>query len=99
MHYVPASLENITEVAEYVLNVKNRQQMKAIVDAANAWCEKTNTQERLPIDAMLQLKKYEAALREYNSSWVDEWGHVRERISNNIGKDLVDCSFSRGPFR
>lgn len=93
VHYVPASLDNITEVAQYVLDKKNQLEMKGIVDAANSWCKKTNTKEQLPRDAIAQLKKYEAALYDaYNSSWVDEWRLVRSRILNNIGDDLVECS-------
>ena len=93
VHYVPASLDNITEVVQYVLDKKSRLEMKGIVDAANSWCKKTNTKEQLPRDAIAQLKKYEAALYdEYNSSWVDEWRLVRSRILNNIGDDLVECS-------
>ncbi len=82
MHYVPASLDNITEVTQYVLDEKNRDQMKAVVDSANAWCKRTNTKEQLPKDAISQLQKYEAALYEaYNNSWVEEWKVVRQRIS------------------
>ena len=93
VHYVPASLENITEVAEYVLDERNRQKMKSIVEAANEWCKKENNREQLPRNAISQLKLYEQSLYdEYNNSWVDEWQHVWSRISKNVGADLVDCS-------
>lgn len=93
VHYVPSSLENITKVAEYVLDERNRQEMKSIVDAANGWCKSANNKEQLPRNAMSQLKLYEQSLYdEYNNSWVDEWQHVWSRISKNIGADLVDCS-------
>ena len=39
IHYVPASLENITEVVEYVLNNNNQHEMKEIVRSANVWCK------------------------------------------------------------
>ena len=57
VHYVPASLENVTAVASYVLDKKNRNEMKAIVDSANVWCKRTNTKEQLPRDAISQLEK------------------------------------------
>ena len=52
IHYVPASLENITEVTEYIMEKNNQREMKAIVEAANLWCKETNTQEHLPKDAI-----------------------------------------------
>ena len=35
--YVPASLDNLTQVVEYVLDYNNQQEMKLIVNAANSW--------------------------------------------------------------
>ncbi|KAL3807429.1 hypothetical protein ACHAXA_003958 [Cyclostephanos tholiformis] len=93
LDYVPASLQNLTEVIEYVLDKKNEHQMKSIVDSANSWCKRTITKEQLANDAMSQLRKYETALFDtYDRSWEAEWISVRERIMSNIGDDLVDCS-------
>jgi hypothetical protein len=92
-HYVPASLQNITKVIEYLLDKKNRRQMKAIVNSANSWCKRTITKEQLQRDAISQLKKYETSLNHmYNVRWVDEWNNVKRRIMNIIGDDLVDFS-------
>ena len=93
VHYVPASLENITEVTEYVLDEKNRHTMKYIVDSANSWCKRTNTKEQLPKDAVSQLQKYERAFNAHNTHWVDEWKHIRRIIVDNFGDDLIDYSF------
>jgi hypothetical protein len=91
--YVPASLQNITDVIDYVLDKQNRNQMKAIVDSANSWCKRTINKERLPRDAISQLKKYETSLYDtYNDSWIEEWSVVRKRIMSNLGDVLVDCS-------
>ena len=38
IHYIPASLANITEVVTYVKDKKNKGQKKAIVKLANPWC-------------------------------------------------------------
>lgn len=93
LDYVPASLQNLTEVIEYVLDKKNEHQMKSIIDSANSWCKRTITKEQLANDAMSQLRKYETALFDtYDRSWEAEWISVRERIISNIGDDLVDCS-------
>ena len=37
IHYIPASLANITEEVAYVMDKKNEGQMKAIVKLANSW--------------------------------------------------------------
>ena len=93
LQYVPASLQNITEVIEYVLDKKNRHQMKAIVDSANSWCKRTINKEQLPRDAISQLKKYETSLNDiYNDSWIKEWSVIGKRVKSNLGDDLVDCS-------
>lgn len=92
-HYVPASLDNVTEVVEYVLAIENRLEMSMIVDSANRWCKRTMSRERLARDAMSQLRKYRNALDEnYGDGWEEEWIDVRGRIMSNVGGDLVDCS-------
>lgn len=93
-HFVPATIQNITQVSEYVLDDNNQREMKAIVHSANSWCKGFNTKEQLPLDAISQLMKYESALKEaYNDSeWDEDWSHVERRIQNHIGKDMVDCT-------
>ena len=93
VHYIPASLENITEVTEYVLDENNMHAMKSVVDSANSWCKRTNTQEQLTKDAVSQLKRYESAVVANNTHWAEEWRHVRSRIWSNIGDDLIECRF------
>ena len=78
---------------EYVLYEKNRYAMKSIVDSANLWCEQKNSKDQLTKDAILQLKKYENAINAYDANFVTKWNAVHNRIWNNIGDDLVDCSF------
>jgi hypothetical protein len=93
LHYVPASLNNITEVARYVLAEENRREMKSIVNSANSWCQRTLTRERMARDAISQLRKYEMALYDnYGKGWEEEWIVIKERIMRNVGHDLVDCT-------
>ena len=40
IHYSPASFKNITEVVAYVMDKKNKSQMKAMVKLANSRCKK-----------------------------------------------------------
>ena len=39
-HYVPASLDNLTGVAAYVMDKDNEDEMKGIVAKANSWCRR-----------------------------------------------------------
>jgi len=91
IHYVPASLENITEVVAYVMNKTNEDEMKAMIQSANSWCKQNLSEEDLAKDAILQLETYKSAMDSYsNSSWKHEWKHVRQRFTDTVD-DLVDC--------
>jgi hypothetical protein len=92
-HYVPASLDNITDVVKYVLADENRREMKSIVNSANSWCKRSLTREGMAKDAISQLRRYEMALFDnYGEGWEEEWIVVKERIMSNIGDDLADCT-------
>ncbi len=65
VHYVPASLENLTQVAHYVLDQENEVEMRGIVLSANSWCKRKMIKERLAKDMMSQLETYEAMLSDY----------------------------------
>jgi hypothetical protein len=65
VHYVPASLENLTTVAAYVLDQKNEVEMRDMVHSANSWCRTKMIKDRLVKDMMSQLDKYEVMLSEY----------------------------------
>ncbi|KAL7518200.1 hypothetical protein ACHAWX_003049 [Stephanocyclus meneghinianus] len=90
VHYIPASLDNITEVSRYVLNEANKMEMKNIIQAANSWCKRKLTTNSIINDAMTQLESYFAALDTYieQENWHNEW---TEFISTNPFDDLVGC--------
>lgn len=82
-HYVPASLENLMEVAAYVLDEANDDEMRAIVNAANMWCKRKMTRDVMAKDMMLQQEKYKAAL--------DDGGYNYSISSNQVKElDLVE---------
>ena len=88
VHYVPASLDNLTEVAAYVLDNENADEMKLIVDSANTWCKRKMTEEIMVTDFMMQLKKYEVAFNGYMEQNIhnDPLAPLLDNIT-----DLVEC--------
>ena len=89
IHYVPASLHNITQVVEYVMDTTNENEMKSIVREANKWCAKDLSEEGLAQDSMIQLQTYKKALDIY-ANMDDDWNKVFQRFSDTLD-DLVDC--------
>ena len=86
-HYVPASLDNLTQVVSYVMDKSNDDEMQAIVTAANTWCRESLTEEGLARDALVQLDSYKKALDAYhNGTWKKEWKIVKQQFT-----DWVDC--------
>jgi len=64
-HYVPASLDNVTDVVMHVMDKDNEVEMKRIVLAANSWCRRKMNAKQIALDMMQQLRKYDTALDEY----------------------------------
>jgi hypothetical protein len=94
LHFIPASLQNMTEVARYVVDPNNDDEMKNVVKAANSWCKRTVTEEVLVRDEMFQLEAYESALDAYEerNRWIDDWRLFRTSDAMN---DLVKCNVER----
>lgn len=91
-HYLPASLDNITNVVRYVMDAKNENEMKSIVKSANNWCAQSLSEEGLANDTILQLGVYKKALDDmYENDWKNDWKKVKQRFTNTID-DLVDCN-------
>ncbi|KAL7555158.1 hypothetical protein ACHAWF_018816 [Thalassiosira exigua] len=82
-HFVPASLENITQVAAYVVDKKNDDEMKRIVASAHAWCLEKMTVGGAARDFMKQLERYNVALDAYLQQHV---GNVTVPV-----QDLIEC--------
>jgi hypothetical protein len=87
VHYVPASLENITQVTAYVLN-KKKKEMKHIVNAANLWCRRSMTGDAMVRDLMLQLEEYTTKFTTYmNANNIN----IASMASLFPSNDFVDC--------
>jgi hypothetical protein len=91
VHYLPASLDNITTVVKYAMDERNDHEMRMMVQAANIWCKGALSEEGLAKDSLRILDKYRQVLNLYNGgSWIEEWKRVRRRYLQTID-DLVDC--------
>ncbi len=83
VHYVPASLENLTQVVSYVVDEANEQEMIQIVNNANNWCKKTNTRQQILSALLKQLKKFE---HEIESLWTTHHPGWND-LASNIARD------------
>ena len=91
VHYVPASLDNITEVVSYVTDETNDERMREMVKSANSWCKASLSEEGLARDATQQLGVYKSALDAHDGSWNEEWKRVKRRFADTVD-DLVECN-------
>lgn len=104
VHYIPASLDNITRVVEYVLDEANEEQMKRIIKNANDWCIGSSNKKSLVDRAMNILLQYKKALDTYhnrNCNWKDysyQKMNTRGEYStwsyddlDYLKSDLVEC--------
>lgn len=91
VHYLPASLDNITNVVKYAMDERNDNELRRMIQAANIWCKGAMSEEGLATDSLRRLDKYRQVLDSYNGgSWIDEWKRVRRQYMQTID-DLVDC--------
>jgi hypothetical protein len=88
VHYVPASLDNITQVAAYVLHKDNEGELKDIVNAANLWCRKSMTGDAMARDLMLRHEEYKT---EFNNYMTANSINIESMVSLLHPNDFVDC--------
>jgi hypothetical protein len=89
-HYIPASLENITKVIEYVRLEENNGRVREVVRAANMWCKKRMTGSAMIGDMILRLEEYEAKFTTYmTSNGVDDVSSYASLLPLD---DFVECA-------
>lgn len=91
VHYVPASLHNITDVVSYVTDESNDERMQEMVKSANSWCKEYLSEEGLARAAIQQLGVYKSALDAHEESWNADWKRVKRRFADTVD-DLVECN-------
>ena len=90
VHYIPATLQNLTQAVEYAIDKDNERQVQSMIKAANAWCQDTLIEPSFVEDAMTQLVEYQKALEDMDESWREEWKSVKKRFTETLD-DFVDC--------
>ena len=104
VHFIPASMENFTEVARIINRKENEGMLQNVVKNANAWCRERLTEERLNLDFLSVLNGYVEMLNVRDPYWVEEWDRVAtsyvgpEVFKNGHGgfSDQVDLEASEG---
>lgn len=88
VHFIPATIDNLTETVEYVFDGKNEPDMKQIVLHANEWCKASMTTRALATAAVASLDHYLELLSHYDTNWSDKF---LDNTSLTNADDLVPC--------
>lgn len=75
LHYLPATLENLTNVVEHAVSGENAGRMKSIISNANKWCQKHVVYKEIKKDILSILNGYSEELYRANSNWTSIWNH------------------------
>lgn len=78
VHYLPASLENFTEVAKWAVQNSSLPEIKQIVQNANAWCSQKIHADELNRDFLALLNGYVQGLNANDPNWIDKWKNVQD---------------------
>ncbi len=89
VHYVPSTIDNITRVAEFVMDKDNDAKMQQIVANANTWCKENMIKRKMARSAMEAIEEYRFMLNDYDKHWQEDW-HNR-KVYDGID-DLVECN-------
>lgn len=94
MHYIPASVHNLTEVVEYAMDSKNDGEIRGVVERANGWCVTNRNTESLALEAAAAFGVYKTYLNQYiddDRQSIEDWRSRWGRVMNGID-DLVECT-------
>jgi len=90
VHYIPSSLDNITQVVEYVMNKSHDRAIRDVVKNANKWCHGNSAKESLANNAAKALESYQQSLEQYDDGrLMDEWR--RRELLRKDDNDFVEC--------
>ena len=86
VHYVPvkSDMSDLVEKVTYVLDKKNEQDVRQIIDAANEWCISHTPNINLAHHMMSALIDYAGLLNASGLEWQEQWGGLKlEKGYNN----------------
>lgn len=89
VHYLPSTIDNITQVAEFVMDRDNDAKMQQIVANANTWCKENMIKRKMARSAIDAIEEYRVMLNGYDKHWQEDW-HNR-KVYDGID-DLVECN-------
>ena len=91
VHYVYALIENMTNVAAYLLNKESKEEMQAIDDSTNLQCKQNITEEGMAKYIMIQLEQYGASFNHFMESRHKDPTNPTI-IPNDMVNELVECN-------
>lgn len=78
VHYIPASVDNLTQVVKYATSDEHEEQVQSIISNANKWCERHVSEESLRSDMLSILNGYAEELDRANPEWSNVWNQHAE---------------------
>jgi hypothetical protein len=78
VHYLPASLENFTEVAKWAVQNSSLSEVKQIVQNANTWCKRKVHTDELHRDFLALLNGYMQGLTTADPNWANRWSDLQD---------------------
>jgi hypothetical protein len=87
VHYLPASLENYTEVAKWAVQNSSLKQIKRIVKNANDWCKQRIQSRVLNYDFLTVLNGFVEGLNVHDRKWIDRWEMVQNSYLGTNASD------------
>lgn len=84
-HYIPIkdSLEDLEEMAKFVMDPANQNLLKEIVYNANQWCSEHMLQDRLVYNQIELWEKYVRLLNKGNVDWQAIWRAKKDTMLRN----------------
>ena len=88
VHYIPATISNLTVTVDNILDVRNDSEMKETILNANEWCRKSMNRKALADAAVDALEHYQVLLAKYDIT------ARRDDLRLTNSSDLVHCQLS-----
>lgn len=88
VHFLPASIDNYTEVSKWAVDDANLPQVSQIIDNANEWCKRSMRSTRLNYDFLTILNGIIEGLNDNDPEWIDRWGQIQ---NSYLGQEVYSA--------